>query len=63
MVAMNNRLSTSETNYDMDVIAQGTRADISEIEDRMTQALVVYSQQQRSGTGKDSTSMCERLQQ
>ena len=63
MVAMNNRLLTCKMEYNKKFVAQGTMADITEIEDRMAQVLVMYSQQQWSGTGNDSTSMCDQLHQ
>ena len=53
----------SKTEYDKKFVAQCTRADITEIEVIKTQLLVVYSQQQRSGTGNDITSMCDGLHQ
>ena len=46
MAAMNNRLFASIAEYDNKFDAQGTGADITEIEDRMTRVLLVYSQQQ-----------------
>ena len=61
IVAINNRLSTSSTEYNRKIVAQGSRADITEIEKRMTRALVEYCQHQRSGTGNGSTSACNCL--
>ena len=49
--------------YNKKFVELGTMADITEIEDRMRQVLVLYSQQQRSGTGNDITSMCDGLHQ
>ena len=49
--------------YNKKFVELGTMADITEIEDRMRQVLVLYSQQQRSGTGTDSTSMRNQLHQ
>ena len=63
MAAMYSRLSTRKVKHKRMLIAQGTWSDIMEIEERMMQVLIMYSQQQRAGTDGGSASICDYLHQ
>ena len=63
MAAMYSRLSTKKVKHKRMLIAQGTWSDIMEIEERIMQVLIMYSQQQRAGTDGGSASICDYLHQ
>ena len=63
MATIDRRLLASIADCNRKFVAKSTRADITELKDRMKQLLAVYSQQQRNDTGQDCMTLCDQLHQ
>ena len=63
MAAMDSRLTSRKTKHEQRFIVQGTLTDIVEIEERMSEVLILYSQKQRARAESKIMSICDHLHQ